>query len=204
MQYACGDSLMTLQEQVADHLRRSIWSGQLTPGQRLREIPLAARFGISRGPIRDVFLTLTREGLLQCRPNAGVSVASDLSPFRRRTLVRLRRTIETQALRQTMRTSLDTLLIELRSNLSQYLEPCVRQDLEEVVRLDMAFHRTIVAAADHGSLVQTWIPIVSQMFLRYSRHHSLAESYTEHAGIVDAIAAKDVGAACSALGQHIV
>ena len=69
----------TLQEQVASQLRHRILSGQLLPGTPRREQLLAAEFGISRGPIRDALLNLSKEGLLLARPNVGVRVANEPS-----------------------------------------------------------------------------------------------------------------------------
>ena len=195
---------ITIHEQLAGQLRRGIWAGEFEPGQRLREVHLAEQFGVSRGPIRDVFLRLTREGLLRTRPNAGVSVSEPPSPFQRQTLVQLRRTIECNALRQVLRSGIDALLSALRDNLEDYEAACRKERLDSVVELDLAFHRAIVASADNGSLIATWLPVISQMFLRYSRHHSLIESYNEHAAIVAAIAVGNRAAAVRALRQHIV
>jgi len=194
----------TYAHQLADRFRREILSGRLAPGQRLREAPLAERYGISRGPIRDTFVRLTQEGLLEARPNAGVRVAAPPSPFKRRTLVRLRRTIEADALRGWFRHRDAALLDDLADNLRQYKPACRRGEMEQVVAVDMAFHRAIVAAADGGSLLDTWLPVTAQMCLRYSRHRSLLESHAEHAAIVDAVRAGDRAAAVRLLRAHIV
>ena len=70
--------------------------------------------------------------------------------------------------------------------------------------LDVAFHRTIVGAADGGALLDLWLPTMSQMLLRYSRHHALVESYDEHAAIVAHLKRGDRAAAVRALRAHIV
>lgn len=191
-------------EHLTDLFRRRILSGQFQPGERLREIPLAKEFGTSRGPIRDTFLQLTKEGLLEAEPNVGVRVARAPSAFKRRTLVTVRRTIECGALGYCFDAGPGEVLDALAANLAAYRDACQRELLNDVVMLDMGFHRCIVAAADEGSLLETWLPVISQMLLRYSRHRSLMESYHEHAGIVQAIADGDRKAAQSALRSHIV
>jgi DNA-binding GntR family transcriptional regulator len=191
-------------EHLAHEVRRRIFSGQLQPGQRLREAPLAEEFGTSRGPIRDTFLRLTQEGLLEARPNAGVRVAQSPSAFKRRTLVQLRRTIETNAVAFCFEAGTDELLTTLTDNLSAFWDACNRESLEDVVMLDMAFHRHLVEAADDGSLLETWLPVISQMLLRYSRHRSLVESYHEHAAIVEAIRNGDRKGALLAVRRNIV
>lgn len=191
-------------EQLTDHVRRRILCGHLDQGQRLKEAAFAEEYGVSRGSIRDTFVRLTKEGLLEATPNVGVRVAEAPSAFKRRTLVRLRRTIEGNALAQDCGHQMSMLVPILEANLDEYRLACQREALEDVVVLDMAFHRGIVEAADGGSLLDTWLPIVSQMFLRYSRHHSLIESYEEHAAIFRAMRSGDRVEAQRRLRAHIV
>lgn len=193
-----------LQEQVAGHLRRRIITGQLAAGTPVREQELATEFGISRGPIRDALLTLTKEGLLIARPNVGVKVAADPSPFKRNVIVRLRREIESAALMSWFEKKDPALLTALDTNLASYREACAGGNLDQIVELDMAFHRTFVEAADDGSLVDLWLPVILRLYLRYSRHRSLMESYQEHAAIVAAMRAGREWEALEALKQHIV
>jgi len=194
----------SLQEQVATHLRRRILSGQLAPGTPFREQVLAAEFGVSRGPIRDALLTLTKEGLLQARPNVGVRVAEAPSAFKRAVIVRLRREIEAAALAKWFETRDPGLLDRLDANLSAYEAACGSGDFSRVVELDMAFHQTLVESADGGSLVDLWLPVILRMFLRYSRHRELMDSYHEHAAIVAAMHAGGEARAIELLQLHIV
>jgi DNA-binding GntR family transcriptional regulator len=64
----------TLNEQIASRIGDRILSGTLAPGAWLREQDLAAEFGVSRGPIRDAFQLLQREGLVQVHPRRGAQV----------------------------------------------------------------------------------------------------------------------------------
>lgn len=196
--------IANLQEQVVVHLRQRIISGRLQPGTRLREELLAKEFGISRGPIRDALLTLTKEGLLTARPNAGVKVAVAPSGFKREVIVRLRRELEASALAAWFDARDGALLDALGGNLTRYKAACRTGELGAVVELDMGFHRLIVESADGGSLVDVWLPIILRMYLRYSRHRSLLESHREHAGIVEAMHAGRKSDALARLRAHIV
>ncbi|MEO1237047.1 MAG: FCD domain-containing protein [Planctomycetota bacterium] len=118
--------------------------------------------------------------------------------------MQLRRKLETDALDEVFRRGVDALRDGLTKNLVGYGRACLQEDLEEVVRIDLAFHRLIVESADEGSLVAVWLPVISQMFLRYSRHHSLVESYDEHAAILRAIESGDRQGAKQLLREHIV
>lgn len=193
-----------LQEQVASHLRRRILSGQLLPGTPLREQSLAEEFGISRGPIRDALLNLTKEGLLIARPNVGVRVATEPSAFKRNVIVHLRREIEGSAVTAWFEKRDPALLNKLDDNLVLFKEACSGSDLEEVVEHDMNFHRLLVETADDGGLVDLWLPIILRMYLRYSRHRDLMESYNEHAAIAKAMHEGHEWEAMELLKQHIV
>jgi DNA-binding GntR family transcriptional regulator len=193
-----------LQEQVASHLRLRILSGQIEPGTPFREQVLAEEFGVSRGPIRDALLTLTKEGLLQGRPNVGVRVAEAPSPFTRAVIVNLRRDIESAALLHWFALRDPELPGRLDANLAEYQRACTSSEFGRVVELDMAFHRLLVESADGGSLVDVWLPVILRMFLRYSRHRLLVESFQEHAAIVAAMHAGDEATAVARLRQHIV
>lgn len=65
----------TLPEQIAEDVARGILSGAVAPGERLNEIVLAHRYGVSRGPIREAIRELTRSGLAKTYPRRGAFVA---------------------------------------------------------------------------------------------------------------------------------
>src|SRR5690606_6918904 len=56
-------------------LREMILSGELAPGERLREVAISGRLGMSRTPVREAFRTLAAEGLVELLPNRSVVVA---------------------------------------------------------------------------------------------------------------------------------
>src|SRR6056300_297754 len=94
--------IMTIHEQIAGHIRADILSGAYARGTPLREQPLAKRFGVSRGPIREVLLKLTQEGLLAFEPNCGVRVSQSTSQWIQPLIVRQRIEIEVFALRKSI------------------------------------------------------------------------------------------------------
>src|SRR5438128_11150342 len=91
-------AIRTVREQITDRLRDDILSGRLAEGERLHEAKLAERFGVSRGPIREVLAQLTHEGLLEAKPNCGVKVAPSDCDSVRDLIVPIRRVIDTSAL----------------------------------------------------------------------------------------------------------
>ena len=64
----------TLRENVVDAIRIKILDGELVPGMRIIEQDLAAKLGISRGPVREALRQLEQEGLIEYSRNVGCSV----------------------------------------------------------------------------------------------------------------------------------
>jgi DNA-binding GntR family transcriptional regulator len=180
----------TIREQVAAHLRHAVLSGQLGEGEMLREEPLAQRFGVSRGPIRDALLQLTQEGLLVAEQNRGVRVRRP-DPAIRPLVVETRRKIEGFAIDKLCDDGIEDALGFFAENLKYFRSACQSGEMAEVVEHDMAFHRHIVERGGGGDLVAIWVPVVSHMMLPYSRHRDLLESYREHEAVVDALHASD-------------
>ena len=67
---------MPLRELVFTTLRQAILKGELQPGERLMEIQLAEKMGVSRTPIREAIRKLEKEGLVTMIPRRGAEVAA--------------------------------------------------------------------------------------------------------------------------------
>lgn len=197
-------SIRSVREQIADQLRNEVLADQLTAQQPLREVELAARFGVSRGPIRDALLQLTQEGALIYVPNRGVRVGTPTSDKIRELLVTLRRQIETSALEQIFDQLTDKDDDQWREMLDQLHSACERENMASIVEHDIAFHRSLVRHTGSPDLEAIWLPITVRMRLKYSRHKSLIEVYDEHARIVDHIARRNLKSAVKLLSKHIV
>ena len=192
-----------LRDKITDHLREEIMTGKLEEGVPLREIPLAKRFKVSRGPIRDALLQLTQEGLLVTQPNRGSRVnrvwADDVRPV----MVGVRRDIECYAIAHMMRRGSDLDTSPFQENLDQFEVACRKNELDVVVRLDMAFHRMILRESLQPGLESVWLPIMGGMRLMYSRHRTLNDSFREHREIVRAIEQGKIRPAVAALRANI-
>ncbi len=67
---------LPLRDVVFNTLRQAILKGELEPGERLMEIQLAERLGVSRTPIREAIRKLELEGLVLMIPRKGAEVAN--------------------------------------------------------------------------------------------------------------------------------
>ncbi len=194
----------SLREQVADHLRRDVLAGELMPGAHLREVELAGRFGVSRGPVRDALLQLAQEGWLVLEPHCGAKVAGP-APEALLPLVRAqRRMIEKFALRRFFRGVTADDLAGWDEILEKMPAACERGSYPAIVRQDLALHLSFIECAGQPELLDLWLPLVARMRFAYEKyyHHAL-EIYDEHRAIVDALRRGDLKAALKALETNI-
>ena len=197
-------TIRSVREQIADQLRNEVLADQFPAEQPLREVDLAARFGVSRGPIRDALLQLTQEGALRYVPNRGVRVGTPTSDETRDLLVVLRRQIETGALEQIFDQLTEEDDDRWREMLDRLRSACERGNMASIVEHDIAFHRSLVNRTGSTDLEAIWLPITVRMRWKYSRHKNLIEVHEEHARIVDHIHRRNLKSAVKMLGKHIV
>jgi DNA-binding GntR family transcriptional regulator len=193
-----------LRKQVADHLRRDVLSGELPPGERLREMELAERFGVSRGPVRDALLQLAQEGWLILEPHCGAKVAGPAPEFLLPLIRAQRRTVEGFALQLFFKyitpedfATWDKILEEMR-------EACEREDYAAIVLQDIALHLSFIERTGQPEILDLWLPLVARMRFAYAKYyHNASEIYDEHRAIVDALRRRDLKAALKALETNI-
>src|SRR5437879_5548901 len=128
-----------LRHEIVDVLRDEIVRSELQPGERILEIDLARRFGVSRQPVREAIRTLEREGLLTSLPNRGTFV----------TRVSLEDAIAIQDIRAQLEGLAARLAVErltaadfkrLRDLIKDMRDAGRRRASHELVALDLEFH----------------------------------------------------------------
>lgn len=194
----------TISEQIVQQLRHDVLSGRLAEGEHLHEVKLAERFGVSRGPVRDALLHLTKEGILVYKPNCGVEVSAAPSEHVRGLVVPIRRQIETFALNIAFDQATPDAIRAWDTTLDRLESACAQNDLAQVVEADMAFHRWIIERPSEPGLLAIWLPIVCRMRLGYSKHQNLFDVYPEHLQIAAAFKKGNRKAAVRALEANIV
>jgi DNA-binding GntR family transcriptional regulator len=193
-----------VREQVTDRLREEILLGKFSAGEALREIPLAERFNVSRGPIRDAFLQLSQEGLLESVPNRGVRVGKVWDKALIPVMAQVRFDLESFAVSELIEHPSEDFFVKMRQNMRLFKLACEDKDMSEIVRLDLQFHRLILRECGHAGLESVWLPLLGGLRLPYSRHTLLTESYQEHQQIADAIEQGDTAAATESLRSNIM
>jgi phosphonate utilization transcriptional regulator len=196
-------SLATL---VQRELERRILEGELAPGDKLNEEEIAARFQVSRGPVREAFRALESAGLVRVEKNRGVNVRR-VSLQEADEIYEVRAGLDELIGRCAARRITPAQLAELRGLLRKMQQQARARDVAAYYPLNVAFHDLLAQCAGNASLVATYRRLVNALHL-YRREtlkrapDSFPTSTREHAAIVDALAAGDGDRAARLLYEH--
>ena len=152
----------TLLEKVANQIREAIKSGKLKPGERIIENDLASDMGISRFPIREAIRYLEKEGLVTTTPFKGAHV-TELTLKDLEEIYSLRTVTEELAIRTLVKNLSREKVAKLESVVSAMKQTA--QDgktIEEVIDVDLSFHRTICELSDNRRLLDAWLNLSNQ------------------------------------------
>jgi DNA-binding GntR family transcriptional regulator len=196
-----------LTKQVADHIRGLIVSGQLSAGARVKEREIADSLQISRGPVREAFRLLEREGLIEIRPYSGATVTR-IERAEIDEIVTLRRQVEYFAITNAALASTPHVVSELTAIATEMKAAHEQQDVMRLVELDSAFHQRICEAAGHRSLtavLQTLLPRLMVLWYPQAfRSHTPESFMASHLQLVDYIEQRDVAECVRAIDEHIL
>nr|WP_272212938.1 GntR family transcriptional regulator [Marinicella sp. W31]MDC2878868.1 GntR family transcriptional regulator [Marinicella sp. W31] len=185
-------------------LRDLILHNELPPGSRLSESELAARFAVSRQPVREAFIKLSEEGLLEIRPQRGTFVRR-ISQAAVMDARFVREAIEADIVKLLAARPDPGLVEELRLQLQEQSEAATT-DANRFIALDELFHKTL---ADAAGKARAWALIeglkVQMDRVRYLSllRFPMVKLTAQHRAIVDAIGAGDQQAAELAVRGHL-
>jgi DNA-binding GntR family transcriptional regulator len=200
--------LSTLSDQVYDYLRRAIICAELLPGEKLVELDIAAQVGTSQGPVREALQRLEYDGLVEHRARSATFVTNS-SPDEMHELFSVRSVIEGFAIRRTAQMITETQSSDLDDLIQQMAQAGSRNEICTLAEYDMQFHRRIVQWSGSPGLLNTWIPLSSQIqrFIVQShpvQYPDFVEIGMRHQPIVAALKKHDGDEAAKALQAHIM
>ncbi len=146
-----------LSDQVADAIIGALADGALKPGQRLIEADIAADLGVSRLPVREAFKTLATRGIVELNLYRGARIA-EVGADRVSLIRSVRTVIEQTAFAKAAKAfkSNPGGLARLDAIIEAMKRAEEKSDLAALNRLDIEFHRTVVAAAQDPFLQALW------------------------------------------------
>lgn len=200
---------LTLADRVFTQLQDDIVLGVLPPGTKLGETELAARYGVSRGPLREAIRRLESRRLLERIPHVGTRVASlqlaDLIE-----IYRVREALEGMAARLAAENMSDAEVAGLWKLLALHEQ---QQDLQEDVAYfqhegDLDFHYRVIQGSHNRALIDLLIGEIYHLVRRYRYQFSMTanrpkKALGEHQRIVEAIEARDGEMAELLMRRHI-
>lgn len=200
------DDYLPLRDVVFNTLRNAILTGELEPGERLMEIKLADKLGVSRTPIREAIRKLELEGLVVNTPRKGAEVAN-ISSEDLRDVLEVRRSLEILATNLACDKITEAELSELYANIENFKISIETEAATEIALTDVGFHDIIYRATGNARLIQILGNLREQMYryrLEYIKDHdSWNRLLTEHTAIYNAIKNRDKDAAATAILTHI-
>ena len=190
---------------VQRELERMVLAGELVAGEKLNELALAARLGVSRGPVREALRALAETGLVRLEKNRGVFVR-EISVTEADEIYELRAALDQMAGRKLAQSILPEQLAELHAVVKRLQDAAIRDDREGYHLANLRFHDALVEFAGNAKLIQMYRRLVNELSL--FRRHTLAEprrlrkSTLEHQKILALIAAGDAEGAGARLHEH--
>jgi DNA-binding GntR family transcriptional regulator len=181
--------------------------GTLAPGTQLGESELAARFAVSRGPLREAMQRLVQEGLLRGERHRGLFVI-DLSASDVRDIYLARLAIERAACQLIMAGNRGEAVARLSEALSTLVAAATGGDRNAMSGADQAFHQTLVSCSGNTRLermAQTLL-VETRMCLAALQEHypEPSELVAEHQALVNAISDGDEPMLMNLIESHML
>ena len=197
---------LPLRDVVFNTLRRAILRGELKPGERLMEIQLANKLGVSRTPIREAIRKLELEGLVLMIPRKGAEVA-EITEKNLRDVLEVRCALEELAVQLACDRIERNRIRELHAAAAHFRDILDSDDITQIAAADEAFHDVIFKATGNERLIQLLNNLREQMYRYRIEYLKKKECYPqllkEHATIMKAIEEHDKEKATRITGQHI-
>jgi DNA-binding GntR family transcriptional regulator len=194
----------SLTKVVSDQIRGQILDGKLRPGARLVEDRLSIELGVSRVPVREALLGLSREGLVTLERNRGASVA-DVTPQTVAELVEVRALLEGLNAKLAARRHDPEIVAELRDTLKRGNAASKTGSPEELSRLNAEFHERLTEASRNSVLADVMRSLRERTSLAFALngHPRARDDWQEHAGILAAVIDGDEELATLLATRHV-
>lgn len=197
---------LPLRDVVFNTLRQAILRGELKPGERLMEIQLANKLGVSRTPIREAIRKLELEGLVLMIPRKGAEVA-EITEKSLRDVLEVRRALEELSVQLACEKITKEEIRELERVAKEFQQVVKSSDITEIAEVDVRFHDIIYTATDNQKLIQLLNNLREQMY-RYrveylKRDGVFPQLIAEHEAIIRHIENNEKGKATEVMCRHI-
>jgi DNA-binding GntR family transcriptional regulator len=200
------DAYLPLRDVVFNTLREAILKGDLKPGERLMELQLAAKLGVSRTPIREAIRMLEQEGLAVTIPRRGAEVAK-MTLKDMEDVLEIREALDDLAVRIACEKISEEQLGRLIRVKEQFESSTRTGDVRAIAEADVSFHDVIYEATDNPKLVTLLNNLREQVYRYRVEYIKDPKNYPtlimEHEAIVEGLKNRNRDAATAAMHAHV-
>ena len=191
------DAYLPLRDVVFNTLREAILKGELKPGERLMELQLASKLGVSRTPIREAIRMLEQEGLAVTMPRKGAEVAK----------MTLKDMEDELAAKIACKKISDEQLANLKTIKDEFKRSMDSGDVKKIAEEDVKFHDAIYEATSNAKLVSMMNNIREQMYRYRVEYLKDPKNYPmlvkEHDAIYRALEARNMELVTTEMHTHV-
>ena len=200
------DAYLPLRDVVFNTLREAILKGELKPGERLMELQLAAKLGVSRTPIREAIRMLEQEGLAVTIPRKGAEVAK-MTEKDMEDVLQIREALDELAAKIACEQISEEQLEELVATMHEFEESTKTDNVKKIAEADVKFHDIIYQSIGNPKLVNMLNNLREQMY-RYRVEYLKDENnyptlMKEHKDIVEGLVRKNKMQVTATMHQHV-
>lgn len=198
---------MTQTSDLKQAIEDAVIAGEFGPGDRLDEVSLAHRFGVSRTPVREALLQLGAEGFIDVRPRRG-AVVSVLSPHRLIEMFEVMAELEAACGRLAARRLTPQNDAAMTSAHDACVSAAAAGDSEAYYAVNRAFHEAIYRASCNDFLAEQAITLHKRLSayrrVQLRARNRMAQSLNEHLEILETIRAGHEDMAARQLHAHVL
>lgn len=185
-------------------LKGLIGSGQLSPGEQIRQEEMAEQLQVSRVPLREAMNVLAHQGILQHRPNQGYFVTKR-SPAERAQISRMLHLLENELL-MSLEWPDEATLQELRTLNARMREHAAPGETWPLIQLNRQFHFTIFSLSPHKLILdevkRLWVLTEPLLWIKFEHPDARERTLQEHDSLIDALAARDLERCTTEMTRH--
>lgn len=197
---------LPLRDVVFNTLRKAILRGELKPGERLMEIQLDNKLGVSRTPIREAIRKLELEGLVLMIPRKGAEVAQ-ITEKNMQDVLEVRKALEELSVQLACERITPEQVEEMKMAAEDFRKVLKSGDVTKIAEADVKFHDIIFAATNNQRLITLLNNLREQMYRFRVEYLKQKECYPqlleEHDKLIALISGGEVEEACELMGCHI-
>ncbi len=200
------NAYLPLRDVVFQTLREAILKGELKPGERLMELQLADKLGVSRTPIREAIRMLELEGLAVTVPRKGAEVAK-MTLKDMEDVLEIREALDELAAQIACDKITPEQMVRLCNAKKEFEKSTKTNDLKAIAEADVRFHDVIYEATDNPKLVSLLNNLREQVYRYRVEYIKNPQNYPilieEHANILNALSKGDKEAVKQAMHVHV-